>query len=477
MPSHPPADGQAAPAPGRGALDTLISQTHSLRGNVAAVRRGTARGEEDGGVDPQYRWRRALCDLAVLHLDDLGRRLGQLRDGLVTDPPGAAPAPAEIAPAEGRVGSAEWDFLTDEVEWSPELYAIFGRTPEAGPLSLDELPTWLLPDDQVWLMGAVTDCLVDARPIDGEFRILRDDGTVRTLHMRGEPVLDAEGRTASVWAVVQDVSSLRRGEHQVRETRDLVRQQRQLARTEHRLAVEMQEAVLPPWQGQLRLPGGAGTGLELAARYLPAATGTLIGGGWYDAMALADGSTLLTVGDLTGHGVEATSGMAMVLGALRGMALAGVGPGALMGHLNHLLDSAAQPALGSAVCCRYTPDAAALTWAQAGSPAPVLYRAGRGRRLDPPEGVLLGATTGAVYEERTERLEPGDVLLLHTEGLAPHTSAPSEDEGERGERIVGLGGRLAAAGTAQACLRTVVDAFGETGREDDACALVAKVSG
>ena len=54
---------------------------------------------------------------------------------------------------------------------------------------------------------------------------------------------------------------------------------------------------------------------------------TLIGGDWYDALQLPDGQTLLSVGDLTGHGVTATSGMAMLLGALRGMAVAGTRPG------------------------------------------------------------------------------------------------------------------------------------------------------
>ncbi|GAA4668255.1 PAS domain-containing protein [Streptomyces chumphonensis] len=483
MPSHSSADSPAAPVPGPGTLDTLISRTHSLRGEVDAVRRGAEQEEGGRGTDPERRWQRALCDLAMLHLDDLGLRLDQLRDGLSTAPAGpeVADPPAVCAPPPApaeRVGNAEWNFLTDEVDWSPELYTIFGRTPETGPLPLDELPTWLLPDDQTWLMGAVTDCLVDARPIDGEFRILRDDGTLRTLHMRGEPVLDAEGRAASVWAVVRDVSTLRRGERTARESRDLVRQQRQLARTERRLAVELQEAVLPPWREELRLPGphgSTGGGLDLAARYLPSASNDLIGGSWYDAMALGDGSTLLTVGDLTGHGVEATSGMATLLGAVRGLALAGVRPGPLMGHLNQLLDGAAQPALGSAVCCRYDPRTATLTWAQAGNPAPVHYRAGHGRRLDPPEGVLLGATSGAVYAEHHERLAPGDLLVLHTDALAPHAPFPAPDGADATPRLLGLGGRLTAARSAREGLRLVVEEFGGAAREDDACALIARV--
>ncbi|CAM5696474.1 hypothetical protein SCALM49S_08225 [Streptomyces californicus] len=100
-------------------------------------------------------------------------------------------------------------------------------------------------------------------------------------------------------------------------------------------------------------------------------------------MELPDGRTLLTVGDLTGSGVPATSAMAMMLGALRGMAVAGIEPGALMGHLNQVLETSVQPTLGSALCCRFDPATSLLSWAQAGHPAPcssATVRDGRCRR-------------------------------------------------------------------------------------------------
>ncbi len=96
---------------------------------------------------------------------------------------------------------------------------------------------------------------------------MRPDGGVRTVHMMGEPVLDADGSTASMWAVLRDVSELRRSQRTVSETRDSLQRQRHIAQTERRLAVELQEAVLPPWRGSLRLPrqgpAGAGPGRPL----------------------------------------------------------------------------------------------------------------------------------------------------------------------------------------------------------------------
>ncbi|MEU8759014.1 SpoIIE family protein phosphatase [Streptomyces sp. NPDC048659] len=475
MPSHLFADRPAQP-PEPGTVDALISQTRRLRGDVDAVRRDSPADEDD----PQNRWQRALCDLAVSQLDDLGAHLGQLKAGLpaeqAADSPAAyaVPAPRAAGSLLSRVGSAEWDLLTDEVHWSDELFQIFGRPLESGPMSLDELPSLVFAEDQTLLQSMVTDCLIDGKPIDGEFRIVRSDGRVRTVHMTGEPVLDTDGCTASMWAVLRDVSELRRSERAVRESRDSLQRHRQIEHTERRVAVELQEAVLPPWRGSLRFAHGGPAPLDVAGHYLPAASTGLIGGDWYDALALPDGDALLTVGDLTGHGVAATSSMAMLLGALRGMAVAGIRPGALMGHLNQLLETSVQPALGSAMCCRYDPASQVLTWSQAGHPAPLLFRGGAVRALARPEGVLLGATTGAAYEEAETRLLPGDLLVLHTDGLT-RTAGAHHDAGTG--RLMALAPRLAEARDAQDCVRSVIEEFGEGPREDDACVMVVRVGG
>ncbi|MFI8891590.1 PP2C family protein-serine/threonine phosphatase [Streptomyces paradoxus] len=468
MPSHLSADRPAAQPPGRGSVDALISQTRRLKGDVDAVRRDT---EEAGSDHPRERWQRALYDLALHQLNDLDEHLAQLRDGPL---PTAPAAPEATLPAQGsllsRVGSAEWNLLTDEASWSGELYRILGRDPAAPPLTLDELPSLVVDEDRPKLTAMVTDCLVDARPIDGEFRIARRAGDVRTVHMMGEPVLDADGSTASMWAVLRDVSELRRSQRVVSETRDSLHHRQEAARSEHRIAAELQEAVLPPWRGSLRLPHRGPRTLDLASHHLPASTRTLIGGDWYDALELTDGETLLSVGDLTGQGVGVTSNMAMLLGAVRGMAMAGAPPGQVMAWLNQLLDATVQPALGSAVCCRYRPATRTLVWAQAGHPAPLLFRDGTGHVLDAPDGVLLGATSGAVYGQAEVTLRVGDLLLLHTDGLVPgHTGSAAAN------LLLGLAPRLAGDRTAQDCVRTVLQEFGEGEREDNACVLVAKV--
>ncbi|GDY60923.1 hypothetical protein SAV14893_003160 [Streptomyces avermitilis] len=98
MPSHLSADRPAAQPPPRGTVDALISQTRRLRGDVDAVRRDAPAD----GTDPQGRWQRALCDLAVHQLNDLDAHLAQLRDG----PQPAPAAPSTAGPAERAVPTA-----------------------------------------------------------------------------------------------------------------------------------------------------------------------------------------------------------------------------------------------------------------------------------------------------------------------------------------------------------------------------------
>ncbi|MER6558056.1 SpoIIE family protein phosphatase [Streptomyces sp. NPDC001027] len=462
MPPHVFADHPAAQPPPRGSVDALISQTRRLKGDMDAVRQD-AQGDP---ADPEGRWQRALYDLARHQLDDLDAHLAQLRDGPRPAPP-AGPPPAAATPRHGslvsRVGSAEWNLLTDEAVWSEELFRILGRDPATAPLTLDELPCLVLEEDRPKLTAMVTDCLVDARPIDGEFRVLRPTGAPRTVHMMGEPVLDSDGATASMWAVLRDVSELRRNQRAVRESHDSL-QARQQAQTDHRRAVELQEAVLPPHRVPLRLPHEGPSTLDVAARYLPAATTSLIGGDWYDALELPDDETLLSVGDLTGHGPAVTSNTAMLLGALRGMAMAGAQPDRLLCWLNQLLDATARPVLGSAVCCRYRPRTRTLMWARAGHPAPLLFRDGTGRRLRAPQGSLLGTAPRTAYEQAEETLREGDLILLHTDGLAP------------ADRLLALAPRLHGARSAQECVEAAVQECGAAERTDDACVLVARVT-
>ncbi|WP_049580430.1 PAS domain-containing protein, partial [Streptomyces sp. SBT349] len=199
-PDHPANEVPAGPT-----LDDLVERARRLRQDVDTARLADTPGGAEGGAAPGSAAgiRHAGWAMAAHRLDEAADQLDQLR---------AATAPDGRARLGMRVGSAEWDLLTDDVVWSEELFSIFGRAAQDGPLSLDQLPSWLPAEDQPALTAAVTGCLVDGRPVDCEFRITRPDGSERTVQMAGEPVLDDHGGTVAMWAMIRDVSELRRGE-------------------------------------------------------------------------------------------------------------------------------------------------------------------------------------------------------------------------------------------------------------------------
>lgn len=111
------------------------------------------------------------------------------------------------------------------------------RGPTMRRFTLGEPPSAAL-EGRTRPTATVTGCPADARPAGGEFRIVRPDGPLRTVHTRGGPVPGADGGTASMRAVPRDVGEPRRGRPVVCETRDSPQHHRRRARTGHRLVAE-----------------------------------------------------------------------------------------------------------------------------------------------------------------------------------------------------------------------------------------------
>ncbi|MFF7385119.1 SpoIIE family protein phosphatase [Streptomyces griseoluteus] len=329
----------------------------------------------------------------------------------------------------GRVGRAEWGLLTDEADWSVELYRILGLDPSVPALTLDELPALVHEEDRPRLTAMVTGCLVDARPIDGEFRVRRPDDSVRTVHMRGEPVLGTDGDAVSMWALIRDVSE--------------------------RAPRGRPPGTAPEPPPARRPPPQAPPSLDLAAHRTAGAPPLTAAAGWWDVLELPCGTTLLSLGDLTGPDP------ATLLGAVHGLALAGIRPARLLAVLDQLKTTTA---LRHAVCCRYEPQNRNFTWARSGRPVPLLFRDGAGRRLTALHDPAPGADSPYGQAELT--LRPHDVIVLHTERLDEPDVA----------RLLGLGPRLRTARTARECVRLLAGELG-AGQHGDAWLLAARVSG
>jgi serine phosphatase RsbU (regulator of sigma subunit)/PAS domain-containing protein len=312
----------------------------------------------------------------------------------------------------GRIGGFEENLLTGEITWNGQLFDLYGRPESSTPVPLEELPAHAHPDDAVTIGRFLRTLLHHRRPASAAFRLQRPDGVTRHIRVVAEPVLDTDGRLLLVRGAYQDISAQHWTEVALAATRDQLAHTEQQASERSRLALQLQQAIMPPTQAPLRLPE-----LQVAVRYRPAETEQLVGGDWYDAVVLPSGLVLLSVGDVAGHGIEAATSMVVLRNALRGLAVTGAGPGQLLSWLNMVAHHLTGDITATAVCGLYDPATRALRWARAGHLPPVLVREAEAAPLPLVKGMLLGAVPETAYEEAEIQLAPQDTLLMYTDGL------------------------------------------------------------
>jgi serine phosphatase RsbU (regulator of sigma subunit) len=182
----------------------------------------------------------------------------------------------------------------------------------------------------------------------------------------------------------------------------------------------------------------------------------------------------LAVGDVSGHGMTAIAEMAQLRHALLGLTMTGASPGLLLAWLNSLVLSRFRDTTATVVCGYFDPVTGLFTWAQAGHPAPVLVRHGSARQLTPPQGVVLGATSDLSYAVATIPLEPGDLLLMFTDGLVERRA---RDIGEGVSVTVRAAAALGGHDDLDASLDRLIEAVGGPNPEDDTCLLAVNVRG
>jgi serine phosphatase RsbU (regulator of sigma subunit)/anti-sigma regulatory factor (Ser/Thr protein kinase) len=202
----------------------------------------------------------------------------------------------------------------------------------------------------------------------------------------------------------------------------LVRRQEAEARSRERIEQELRVATLIQ-QNFLpkKLPDLPGW--QVSAYYRPARE---VGGDFYDFVELPDGQIGLVIGDVTDKGVPAAMVMAATRSVLRASAARVVSPGEVLERVNELMcpDMPAK----MFVTCLYgvlEPSTGRFRFANAGHNLPYV-RTAEGTAELRATGMPLGLLPGITYEEKEAFLEPGQVMLLHSDGVAEAHSADSE---------------------------------------------------
>jgi PAS domain S-box-containing protein len=189
---------------------------------------------------------------------------------------------------------------------------------------------------------------------------------------------------------------------------------------EHRIAETLQRSLLPE-----RLPDLPG--LEVAARYLPAASEAEVGGDWYDVIPMAGGAVGLVMGDVAGKGLAGASMVGRLRSALRAYALEGHDGARVVEQLNRLLWTEEESQMATMLYVIVDPGASAVRWVNAGHPAPLMIVDGQPEFLAGAGSVPLGVLPFPTYEEVSARMDPGSTLLLYTDGLVERPGEHIDD--------------------------------------------------
>jgi PAS domain S-box-containing protein len=344
------------------------------------------------------------------------------------------------------VAIAIMDLDEKVVSWNPAAERLFGYSQdEAVGRSIDDL----LAGTQKMHAEVLkyTRQVSGNRRVDTVTRRSRKDGTLVDVELLAVPVSVGEDQVGT-YAMYHDISELKRAEEEVRQlNKDLERrvaerteqlksamakqqevaQQRERIEQELRVARLIQHTLLPKSLPQLE-------GHQMAVYYQPARE---VGGDFYDFLRLPDGRLGLIVGDVSGKGVPAAIVMAITRTMLRAAYHLG-SPGEILKQVNDNLFPDIPPNM-FVTCLAALLDSRTgrLQYANAGHDLPYVRHSAGVSELR-ATGMPLGLMPDMSYEEKEITLQPGESILLYSDGLVEAHSPQREMFGfPRMQRYVG----------------------------------------
>jgi serine phosphatase RsbU (regulator of sigma subunit) len=226
----------------------------------------------------------------------------------------------------------------------------------------------------------------------------------------------------------------------------------------------MQRSLLP--RSHPELPG-----LDVGAVYASSAR-VEVGGDVYDFLTLPDGRLAVALGDVTGHGIDATADMAMAKFVFRSLTREHPEPGDFLAFANEVAVS--ELAAEKFITMAYVtidPESGELVAASAGHPQPRIVRPDGTAETIEVGGLALGIDSQQTYDEVREQLEPGSLVVLYTDGVVEARSADGKLWGtERLDEYLSRHRDLPAAEIAERTIATCREFAG--GDPEDDCAIV-----
>ncbi|MBV9269648.1 MAG: PAS domain-containing protein [Candidatus Eremiobacteraeota bacterium] len=250
------------------------------------------------------------------------------------------------------------------------------------------------PDDFLEVMKRWPHSIETGEPFDMEFRLRRHDGTFNWFLTRAEPMRDENGRVVRWYGSCMDIQA-----------------QREALQRSRRIAETLQDVFIPkefPAREKLRID----------ATYLPAEKDALIGGDWFDAFELPDGRIVFSIGDVAGHGLQASITVGRLRQAILTLAFRIDDPVEILAEVDRILGFQEPGTMVTAIVGSTDAALTRIRYCAAGHPAPLLGRRGAAQaKFLPTGGLPLGI---GFNDERTVHeieIAEDDVFALYTDGI------------------------------------------------------------
>jgi PAS domain S-box-containing protein len=357
-------------------------------------------------------------------------------------------------------GIWDWNLQSNRIYLSPHWKSMLGFSDDEIGGDFSEWEKRIHPEDLARALTAIHDCLEDkSQDLDLLHRLLHKDGSYRWILARGTAVQDQIGKSYRMVGSHIDITDLRRAQQTVKENKlQLLAAQR------------IQEHLLP--QCPPALPG-----FDIAGASYPA---EFVGGDYFDYIPMGDGTICVGIGDVTGHGFASALLMASTHALLRTLALVQSDLGEILALSNTaLLIETEMNRFVTLLLGHLNPRTRSFSYSSAGHPPGyVLDAFGNTKAALGSTALPLGLMPNIVFPVIGPMvLEPGEIVLLVTDGILEAESPDGEEFGrERTLQIVRKNRNQTAREIVESLYRAMLEFSRTEELSDDVTLVVIKLA-